>query len=77
MRGSSVHSDAQKRRRSHRLEEDDLLQTHEAFQQALRDELKRQLARLDPEQRQNEFIVKMVKERVKKNFKYQKFSYKR
>ena len=49
---------------------EDLLQTHEAFQQALRDELKRQLARLDPEDQKNEFIVKMVTERVKKNFKY-------
>ena len=52
---------------------EDLLQTHAAFQQALQDEIKRQLARLTPEERQNEFIVKMLKERVRKNFKYQKF----
>ena len=52
---------------------DDLLQTHEAFQQALQDEIKRQLARLSPDEQKNEFIVRLLKERVRKNFKYQKF----
>ena len=54
---------------------DDLIQTYEAYQQAIRDEISRQCAQLPPDLSDFEraFAIQRIIEKVNSSFKFQKF----